>query len=337
MSTLDFIGVTRLGAQSSSAEFDDVDIGTPATDRKLIVVFECIRNAGPGAGLPTPSMTIGGETATLDAAQNGALDLGVDNHAHASIFSLDYPEDATADIVVGFSPDEIFDASIYVYVGTGLGAVLDFATEGGLALVDGSTADVATLDVDVEDGGAIVGGGVAYDLFGPGITWTGLSEDSEETVYSEDRRGSASYLSTGDETPRTVTMTPTAAPGGFSANTSKAAVAVSYSAGVAEDAVGDLSVTLADAVVSASGSSSILGSLSATLAAATLTSTGASAITGALAKTLEAASLVAAGVSEIIGELDQTLADATLSAHDPTPVVERAATRAVWARFPFGF
>lgn len=87
--------------------------------------------------------------------------------------------------------------------------------------------------------------------------------------------------------------------------------------------VGTLSITLANATLSAAGTTTITGSLAATLAAVTLAGSGTTTILGSLAETLDNATLAASGSvgSPVTGTVSETLDNATLAASGTTTVV----------------
>ena len=97
----------------------------------------------------------------------------------------------------------MFDASIAVYAAYGITAVRDTASAAG-----GSGDSSASVDVNVTDGGVIIGGGTHYNRAGNNAAWTGLAEPEDwgQTVYTDDFRSSSHHVASGAENPRTVSV-----------------------------------------------------------------------------------------------------------------------------------
>jgi len=175
--------------------FSGVAIGTAATNRRIIV--------GVGnrftSGNPTiSSLTVAG----IPATQVAHVSAGAST-VKATLFIADVPTGTTADIVVNQSGGT-------VNCGLGVWAAYDLlsstATDFGT-----SVANPATDGIAVSAGGIIVGYAVTGGSDAPRThTWTGISEEFDETIEGFIAHTGASGEFASASTP-TLTVTPSAA------------------------------------------------------------------------------------------------------------------------------
>lgn len=223
MAAVTFIGHTTQspGGLTSPITFTGVSIGTAAADRKVSFVWKGIES---GLNVTGVSATIGGVAATLDIWTKSSNDNN-GNQNHAAIFSLDVPTGTTATIVLTFTGSSVlfFDSTISVYAITGCAAGSAAAINESHAANDLTTGTVTpkSLNVNVQNGGAIIAGSISYNHanpIAPGTSWTGLTEDDESSVYGTDARSVASLAAVATETPRTVSVQLADRQSGFTLN-----------------------------------------------------------------------------------------------------------------------
>lgn len=111
--TLTFIGTASLTTNTSTYTFSSQDIGTPGSDRLVVVVAAAYESSSSAGDTPS-SITIGGVSATIHATGAGT---GF-NSASVSIASLLVASGSTADIVVTM-PDAQVGMAIVVLALTG--------------------------------------------------------------------------------------------------------------------------------------------------------------------------------------------------------------------------
>ena len=142
-----------------------------------------------------------------------------------------------------------------------------------------------------------------------GLIGEGDKDNVAPSVYYRHWFCSASH-STATYRPILVVEYSTGTSGSLSVNLAAALLSASGTVLV----TGTLSKTLAAIALSAAGKTLATGTLSATLANASLTATGTVSVSGSLTRTLDAATLSATGTAQAQGQLSQTLADATVTA-----------------------
>lgn len=164
----------------------------PAGNRKILVL---VWARDDQAATPTiSSMTVLGETASELATVSTA-----NNVSAAWIATV--PTGTSGNVVINFST-EIERTGISVYEVFGASSTAhDTLTDSG--------SDPLTGTIDVVAGGAIfgmagVGGG------GPTFTWTGITEDDEQTIESDERASCASDEFAAADTGRTIECNPSA-------------------------------------------------------------------------------------------------------------------------------
>jgi hypothetical protein len=180
--TLSFTGKAS-GGSGASNTFTAFSIGTAASNRKVVVIVSSIVNSLTAVA---PTCTIGGVSATLDAVASGGND-GNGTYGFTAIFSLDVASGTTANIVVA-AGTSTFDYSIHVY------AVYGVSTASATNTFSGQQTTAPTdLSVAVSgSGGAIIAGGLVYDLSPVSVTWTGLTDNGADNLYGSDLRTGAS-------------------------------------------------------------------------------------------------------------------------------------------------
>lgn len=143
----------------------------------------------------------------------------------------------------------------------------------------------------------------AYSNSGGFVMWTALG-------WTQIDPGSGTYSST---------VSWGSAPGN---NGLSAALLVFSGTEAGSGSTGTVAVTLANATLSAAGTTTVLGTLASTLAAATLAAAGTTTVLGSLAETLDNATLSASGSvgSPVTGTVSETLDNATLAASGTTTV-----------------
>lgn len=146
--------------------FSAQSLGTADAERQIIVGAW----GSSGAGVSVSSLTIGGVSASLIIAQNGAT------NPIAELWIADVPTGTTGDVVVTFNDGKL-RAGIGVWRLIG-GTVGDSDKD--------TTTSTATMTatVNVEQDGAVVGfvGGVTDDA--TAITWGGATEDFDTLTES---------------------------------------------------------------------------------------------------------------------------------------------------------
>lgn len=206
-------------AQSSSDlttyTFTNIDLGTPAVDR-CVIVSAYGKKFGGASSLT--SLTIGGEAATIIDTANGT-------DANTSIVALaayELPTGATSTIVVTWA-NSMIRSGIGVWTGYGLESCTSPFQ------VASSTASDPTANLDIPEGGVTVGAGVG-DVSG---TWSGLPEDFVATLEGSFTYSSgASDYGMATETDRTITID-------YASGAENAGIFVSWAAAITEaDQVG---------------------------------------------------------------------------------------------------
>lgn len=168
-----------------------VSLGAADSDRHIIVG---ITGRKAGAATTISSVTVGGVSADI-VTQFSNSDTNSDI---CGIAIANVPSGTTGDIVVTFAASLVRAAfTVWRAVGFDFSAPLDFDT-------DGSTNP--TVNVDVEDGGFLVATALSNNN-GSTTTWTGATEQSDQTLETYVTISDAHYEPTADETGRTVTAT----------------------------------------------------------------------------------------------------------------------------------
>ena len=169
-------------------------IGTPASDRRIVVVAH-----GSVTGPPVvSSATIGGITAT------NALEVS-DGAATNTILIATVPTGTTADVVITYNI-QAARCGISVYRMTGASSATPFATANDITLA----GDVLSTTITIPPSGAAVaeaigGGGVSQ-------TWVGLTEDMD-VVFESLNMSSSSLTVNSLQTNLTVSSTFSTTPG----------------------------------------------------------------------------------------------------------------------------
>lgn len=181
--------------------FTNRAVGTAAADRKVIVgVYSRISS---GTTLAVSGMTIGGITANLVTGTNNTLIDGATS-SHTSIWEADVPTGTTATVVVTMNLTAQ-RCAIAVWSGTGITVLpptSDVAVYGQTTNIN--TAVSLNADVTATSVAVAIAGWAATPLTS---SWTGMSEDVDAPVETNTYTA-AHYSSTGAETPRTMSVTP---------------------------------------------------------------------------------------------------------------------------------
>lgn len=156
------------GSNLNNYTFASESLGPTVSGTRRIVVVSGVNTIVSGTQ-SLSSATIGGVTATIHAQQHH-----VDQGVHVAIISALVPTGTAGDVVVNYSLQNS-SAHIVVYALTADDTISvdDTATD---------TADPVDLLIDVEAGGAILGG--CYQEESATLTWTGLNDPVDVTVGS---------------------------------------------------------------------------------------------------------------------------------------------------------
>ena len=176
-------------ADLTTYTFTGASIGTAAADRLVVIVAETINTSAR----TIDSATIGGVAATL------VVKTTTTNNAAAAIFSLTVAAGTTADITFTCSGATL-RAALHIYTITGLSSTTATDTD----QVVSASATSLTRNVDVSEGGVMIGGGRTSN---GAVTWTGLTEDAGLTVEALQEFSAASASSMTAEAGRTITAT----------------------------------------------------------------------------------------------------------------------------------
>lgn len=170
LSGFNFIGGTsNLTPSGSTFTFNNVDIGTAASNRRVYIAV----SVNKGSTITINSMTIGGITATKHADINDNTD-----NSRLSIFSAAVPTGTTATVVVTCSSTILFIAfSVYAYYGT-VSSTTSFTTN---ADAPSSTLTLTT----VPSNGFIIAGAVADRGFN-NATYSGTAGVTTQDFVASD-------------------------------------------------------------------------------------------------------------------------------------------------------
>lgn len=187
--SLEFLQTSAEIAGSSPITFSSQNIGSAASDRFIIAVFNGL------AGI----FTSGSEAVTI-----GGVSAAVSVVAHSDtvpdcmvvIASALVPTGSDADIVISFSPGADTGFVVSLYRATGLLSLTPTDTASNLT-------DVVSMSIDVQQNGFIVASSTFEST--SAISSVGISEDFESAVFSGRKvGGSASLLA--EELARTISF-----------------------------------------------------------------------------------------------------------------------------------
>ena len=175
----------------SAYTFSSVSLGAADAGRVIVVGT----SSGGGTNSTVSGLTVGG----VSAVEAVELQHQGDAYYRSSLWIAEVPTGTTGDVVVTMS-GSTGDCGIIVWPTTGASHCA-YATAS-----DASDAGGLTVDLNVEADGAII----AYSACdaGPGWSWTGLTEDIDETVDSGWHHSGASAEFESASTPQTVTCVP---------------------------------------------------------------------------------------------------------------------------------
>lgn len=142
------------GADTNQYTFADMDIGDPALDREILVVF----HGRSGTSADLSSLTIGGVAATIDIQ-------GTASGNNVAFARVSMPTGTTATVVCN-TVNNLVRAGIAVHRITG----------GALSVVDSASAASNTVTVSGEAGTISIFGAYAYDPGAISATWTVATE-----------------------------------------------------------------------------------------------------------------------------------------------------------------
>lgn len=181
-----FLQATNDTSDSTTYTFASQNLGTAATDR-VIVVGIGARKAG--AATTISSVTIGGVSATIIQVSNSDTNSDIAGIAYATV-----PTGTTGDIVVTFGSGMV-RCAIQAYRAVGLASTTPY--DSGT-----STASDPTFNLDIPVGFAVA---TALSNSESSCTWTGLTEDHDNTLETYVTVTSASDEFVSEETGRTIT------------------------------------------------------------------------------------------------------------------------------------
>lgn len=176
--TQTFLGTTDSASDATEYTFSSFSLGAEAIDRYILVC-----SMGNKSGNTSfSSMTIAGETATL--ALSGNPD---------PLYAIGYalvPTGTTGDIVVTYTGDAAINTGIGVWSISGEGTVSNTDTDFG---ADTAVNASVALSLDVAESGMMIScGGQGSSGSVTGISFTGLTEDYEESPEQALRHAGAS-------------------------------------------------------------------------------------------------------------------------------------------------
>lgn len=188
--SISYIGNNSNTASATSHTFTAQSIGATGNNRVIIVAISCSAASGS-----LSSATIGGVGATINVQANGTSTL-------AAIISASVPTGTTADIVLNWSASEL-NVAIAVYRVVDLSSTTAAATGTDTALSSG----VASLTLNNNANAIMVASAVGID----GSSWaswsTGLTEDSDQFIASNNAAAASSGFFASANTPYTASAT----------------------------------------------------------------------------------------------------------------------------------
>lgn len=190
-----FVAGTTTGNDGSSYTFSGQSIGTADADRTVVVA---VGSRKAGAATTITGVTVGGNAATQLVQQSNT----VTNTCVVGLYAIDVASGTTADIVVTFGASMI-RCGISVY------RVLGISTTPHDTATSTSSPNLDT-SIDVTADGGIIG--VAFGgSTGPLFTWSGITQDYDESVGAE----VSAFSSASDEFASASTVNVQAGPSAF--------------------------------------------------------------------------------------------------------------------------
>jgi len=183
-------GVTSLESNATSFTFSGVDLGTAASNRHIVIAaVTAAGSASNGA-----SVTVGGASASLVIRASGA------DNTRAELWIASLPSGTTGDVVIVWSvaKDRCGYAAWAMYGANATAS--DTAT-------DSDTTPSFTIDVPA-NGYLIAGAGFNGPSSVPTATWTGVTEDYDETTKPNSGQTGGSVALAAAASGRTVSFSP---------------------------------------------------------------------------------------------------------------------------------
>ncbi len=214
-SYIEFNDSVQSSSDSTTYTFTDVDLGTPAADR-CVIISAYGKKFGVASDLS--SLTVGGTGATIIDVANGTDG----NTSIVALTAYELAEGATTTVVVTW-------ANGMIRSGIGVWSAYGLESCTSPFQVASSTGGDPSVDLDIPEGGVTVGAGVG-DVSG---TWSGLPEDFVATLEGSFTYSSgASDYGMATETDRTITID-------YASGAENAGIFVSWAAAITEaDQVG---------------------------------------------------------------------------------------------------
>lgn len=188
------------GTDTSTYTFTSRAIGTAAGDRKVIVGIYA--RTPSSTLLNVTGVTIAGITASaVTGTSNPNADGATSNYT--GLWIADVPSGTTATVVVTTAVNAA-RCAIAIYRATGISSTpSDVAVFFGAAVASGAV----TLNADVGADSVVVSV-AGWATSGVTASWTGMTNEDVDADVETSHYTAAHYLSTGAETPRTFSATP---------------------------------------------------------------------------------------------------------------------------------
>jgi hypothetical protein len=177
-----YVQAVSTSPTSNSYTFSDVDIGSPASDRLVVVSVGTIRGDGTG-GRRLVSATIGGVSASI------AGDNPFENQVNILVYAV-IPTGTTATIALTFEGNS--GSSLMAGSATiGTYALYGYNNSDPIDYGRDSLVTTPSVTIDTELGGCAI---FCFGAFSnsTNVTWTGATEDYDVTEASTRKRSAAS-------------------------------------------------------------------------------------------------------------------------------------------------
>lgn len=176
--TLNFIGVTDSGSNSSTYTFSNVDIGTASSDRLVVVATHA---TGLTSDVTASSVTLGGTSMTSAAS-------GFEANASLDLHYLTVTSGTTANIVATYSGNKS-RCTIAVYTITGLNSSTPSDTGSS------TNSDTApTLTLDIPTGSIAVYAHTSANSSTTTVTYSSATEHYDQAIGGENTTCSGASL-----------------------------------------------------------------------------------------------------------------------------------------------
>ncbi|KKL65245.1 hypothetical protein LCGC14_2156910 [marine sediment metagenome] len=192
--TSTFIDNTKIDANQTVYTFSNHAIGTASADRYVVVGV----GGRGGADKSVSSVTVGGTSLTELVELKAFVNT-------SALWWGNITTGTTADIVVTWDSSGRTGTGIGVYTLTGVdGTVSDTASDS-----DANGTDAASINLTVPAGGAVIATNKAGGLISASTwTWTGVTEDFEQTIEIDNTQTAANDEFAGAQSPLVVTVAP---------------------------------------------------------------------------------------------------------------------------------